>query len=313
MPEFQDPEIYRTILEALKIGLCVVDRQKKIIFWSDGAENITGYRRHEVVGHECVHNILKHCDGKRCELCGAHCPLTAVLRDARPVEATCSLHHKAGHRLFVHLQIVPLRDQHGSLIGAVETFEGRHLVPHPDRRQQSLGAHGFLDTITGVANQSMMQTRMRVALTTYLEMNVPFGILCVQPDQIERFRANYGQEATNSILRVTAQTLDNSIRPTDFVGRWGEDGFVVLLTNCKIDSLEAVRNRIRAIVASDSIDWWGEERRIAVSIEKTTAQAGDTLESLLQRVQQSFPTNSAEEKGLAAAASASDQSAPSAG
>jgi len=309
MPEFQDPEIYRTILEVLKIGLCVVDRQKKIVFWNDGAENITGYRRHEVVGHECVHNILKHCDGKRCELCGAHCPLTAALRDARPVEATCSLHHKAGHRLFVHLQIVPLRDQHGSLVGAVKTFEERHLAPHPDRRQDSLGAHGFLDTVTGVANQAMMQARMHAALVTFLELNVPFGVLCIQSNHIEEFRAKFGQEATNSILRVTAQTLENSIRPTDFVGRWGGEGFVVLLPNCKIASLEAVRDRILTMIASDSIDWWGEERRVAFQIEQTTGQAGDTAESLFQRVQQSFPTLSK----LALAAAAGDQSTPSAG
>jgi PAS domain-containing protein len=41
MPCFQDPEIYRDILDGLQIGVRVLDLQKKIVFWSDGAEKIT--------------------------------------------------------------------------------------------------------------------------------------------------------------------------------------------------------------------------------------------------------------------------------
>jgi hypothetical protein len=41
MPCFQDPEIYRDILDGLQIGVRVLDLQKKIVFWSDGAEKIS--------------------------------------------------------------------------------------------------------------------------------------------------------------------------------------------------------------------------------------------------------------------------------
>jgi len=62
MSSLHDPEICRTILESLPAGLCVVDMQKKIVFWSDGAERITGHLRHEVIGHSCVSETLLHCD-----------------------------------------------------------------------------------------------------------------------------------------------------------------------------------------------------------------------------------------------------------
>ena len=38
MSAFQDPEIYRDILNGLQIGVSVLDLGKKIVFWSDGAE-----------------------------------------------------------------------------------------------------------------------------------------------------------------------------------------------------------------------------------------------------------------------------------
>ena len=62
MSGFEDPETYRTIQESLQTGICVVDLRRTIVLWSDGAEQITGYLRHEVVGHECVDNMLPHCN-----------------------------------------------------------------------------------------------------------------------------------------------------------------------------------------------------------------------------------------------------------
>lgn len=46
MSAFDEFEACRNILESLLNGVCVVDMQKKIVFWSDGAEHITGHLRH---------------------------------------------------------------------------------------------------------------------------------------------------------------------------------------------------------------------------------------------------------------------------
>ena len=92
MPPFQDPEIYRDILDGLQIGVSVLDLQKKIVFWSDGAEQITGYARIDVLGHSCAENILLHCNQNSCEMCAGKCPLAAALHNAKPAEAISSIH-----------------------------------------------------------------------------------------------------------------------------------------------------------------------------------------------------------------------------
>ena len=298
MSGFQNPEIYRTILESLKTGICVADRERRIVLWNEGAESITGYLRHEVVGHGCRDNILRHCNGGSCELCGERCALTAVLHDAKPVEATGYLHHKAGHRLFVHLWVLPLRDDRGSVIGTVQCFEAR--IPNPDRRVSGVGA-GFLDTVTGVANHAVMRSRLRETLATFTEMNIPFGVLCIQLDGLDHFRANYGPEAETSILRVAAQTIVNSLRPTDYVGRWMTDQFVAILAGCRPASVEAIGDRIGRIVASGGIEWWGEELHLAVTVLKILPRAGEKLEALLERMERPFRENANGQKAIAAA------------
>jgi len=296
MPAFPDPEIYRTILEGLKTGICVVDRQRKILLWNDGAERITGYLRHEAVGHSCGDNILLHCDQKKCELCGDRCPLTAAFHDAKPVEAVGSLHHKSGHRTPVHGWIIPIRDEHGSIIAAAHSFDGQRVVPVPDRRDTDLAAYGCLDVLTGVANHAMMQSHLRETLGTFAELHVPFCIVCVQVDDLALFRASYGKEAATSLLRVVAQTLENTLRPTDFAGRWSEDQFLGILIGCTDAALSDVCQRIRRMMTNGGIQWWGEELSPAVSIGHTAAQAGDTTESLVQRAQQSLKENVARQR-----------------
>jgi PAS domain-containing protein len=49
MSAFDEFDVCRNILESLLTGVCVVDMQKRIVFWSSGAERITGRLRHEVI------------------------------------------------------------------------------------------------------------------------------------------------------------------------------------------------------------------------------------------------------------------------
>ena len=53
MLDLQSPETFRAALEGLQTGVCIVDRDRKINYWNDAAESITGYRRHDVVGRFC--------------------------------------------------------------------------------------------------------------------------------------------------------------------------------------------------------------------------------------------------------------------
>src|SRR5271166_393108 len=167
MSAFPDPETYRNILDGLQIGVSVLDLQKKIVSWSDGAEQITGYARIDVLGHSCTDNILLHCNQIGCEMCTETCPIATALHQARPVEAMSFIHHKSGHRTPVHTWAIPLRDKTGSIIGIIQTFEGEFAVAGPDPNDRSMKERGCLDDITGLPNQAMMQSHLREMLGTF--------------------------------------------------------------------------------------------------------------------------------------------------
>jgi diguanylate cyclase (GGDEF)-like protein/PAS domain S-box-containing protein len=288
MPAFQDPETYRDILNGLQIGVSVLDLQKKIVFWSDGAEQITGYSRIDVLGHSCTENILPHCSQSSCEMCTEKCPMATALHEAKPVEAMSLIHHKSGHRIPVHTWAIPLRDKRGSIIGIIQTFEGDFALASPDPNGRSMKEQGWLDDVTGLPNQAMMQSHLRETLGTFTEVHIPFGIVLLQVHDLGQFRASYGQGAARSILQVLARTLRNTVWPTDFVGSWSDGRFLVILMGCSEEALQTVSQRTLKTVASATIRWWGEDLSVAVSIGCTGARAGDTVESLLLRAQPTF-------------------------
>jgi diguanylate cyclase (GGDEF)-like protein/PAS domain S-box-containing protein len=287
MSALSEPEICRNILEGLPTGMCVIDMQKKIVFWSDGAERITGYLRHEVIGHSCVGEPLLHCDPPGCEFCSEECPLARAIETSHPAEATGFLHHKAGHEITVSTRAVPIHNERGSIIGAVETFENLQAAPSPDDRDAMRQSPDFTDAVTGLASWAMMLSNLQEMMAKYSKVQVLYAVLFFRVEGLTHFRASLGQEAASSLLRVIARTLESSLWITDFVGRWSDDQFLVILGGCREEAVGSVRERVRRTLAGESIEWWGERRSLPVSIGEASGQAEDTVELVLQRAQKS--------------------------
>lgn len=293
MSALSEPEICRNILESLPTGVCVIDMQKKIVFWSDGAERITGHLRHEVIGQSCVRQPLLHCDQPGCEFCSEECPLARAIKTAHPAEAAGFLHHKAGHEIPVNIRAVPIHNERGSIIGAVETFENLQSGPGPDERDVPRQMPDFSDPVTGVASRAMMLSHLRDAMSRFINVHVPFAVLFFQVEGLAHFRASLGSEAASSLLRVVARTLENNVWMMDFVGRWSDDQFLVILGGCPEQALGRVRERVRRSLAGEGIEWWGERRSLPVSIGEAVVQPEDSVEMVLERAKKSLEAVSA--------------------
>jgi diguanylate cyclase (GGDEF)-like protein/PAS domain S-box-containing protein len=285
MPAFQDPDVYRDILDSLQIGVSVLDLQTKIVFWNDGAAHITGYERLDVLGHLCTDNVLQHCNQQCCDMCAERCPISSVLHGGKALEATSFIHHKSGHRAPVHIWAIPLRDKHGSIIGLILTFEGEVEFNGPQPDDQRTKERGWLDLLTGLPNQAMMQSHLRETMGTFADLHVPFAVVVVEFRELSGFRARYGQEAATSMLKVLARTLRNSVWPTDFVGRWSENRFLVILCGCGEEALQAVVSRMHRMMSNANILWWGEELTLKTSAGYAGAIVGETVETLIQRAE----------------------------
>jgi len=283
--ELQSPEIYRTVLDSLETGVCVVDLEGKITFWSQGAANVAGYMHHEVIGRPCQDFISPHRrrqDGAQSDAKG---PFAGVLHEGRASMMAMRLRHKRGHQVPVLMHVAPVRNQHGSVIAVAASFDARSLGSLRDRGLRNALPLAGLDVSTGVANHSFSLFHLREHMASFVQYTVPFGILRVRANSLEQFCATYGREAASAVLLVIAQTLSNSFQPSDFVGRWGEDEFLVILGNCAGSAIRNIRDRTQKNLTSAEIRWWGESLKVPISIGCSWIELGDTIELLLSRAE----------------------------
>jgi diguanylate cyclase (GGDEF)-like protein len=214
------------------------------------------------------------------------------------------LRHKEGHPVHVLMRSAPIRDSHGSIMGIAESFDEQKFASDRDRNQHILIEHGCMDETTGIPNREFTQFHLDENLAGFTRYHLPFGIMCIQVDDFDHFRATYGKPAGDAILRVVAHTMRNSLRPSDFLGRWADDQFLAILMNCASGGAEKAGERIRKVVTSAGLQWWGDQLTVTTSAGYGIAQFGDTSDSLLLRAQDSLKQTSAKRTAAAAAAAA---------
>jgi PAS domain S-box-containing protein len=279
-----DPEIFQSVLNALHAAVYLVDRERKIIFWNQGAERITGYMRHEVLGRLFGEELLAYCDDAGSILQGSSCPLLGALHEGRPREAHVYLRHKAGHRLPVRVWAAPVRGRDGSIAGASESFEEVTSVISSDRHQSHLAMYGCLDAATGLPNRGFTLSHLRESLACHDEHHLPFGILLIQVEQLQPLKQSRGREAVDAILHVVAQSVKHASLDT-FLGRWSDAQFLAIVPDCNHVDLERAAHDIQGIVSRSAIHWWGDSLSVEVVVGRAMAEVGDTLDSLLERGQ----------------------------
>ena len=93
-----------------------------------------------------------------------------------------------------------------------------------------------------------------------------------------------GEYTTKTDARL-AQTLGNSLRPTDLLGRLSERTFLAVLTECKANEIESVAKRLTKMVSYTEIKWWGDKVSVTASFGGTSSAEGDTVDSIVSRAE----------------------------
>ncbi|MDG4476279.1 SpoIIE family protein phosphatase [Thiovibrio frasassiensis] len=128
------------ILAGVSHGVYVTDLERRIVYWNEAAEKITGWRAAEVLGRSCKDNILRHTDKEGRELCGKEsCPLyRAMVTGSGSIAPSLVFARKReGGRLPVQVSVSPIFNGLGTVIGGVEVFQDlSHRMRDLERARQ---------------------------------------------------------------------------------------------------------------------------------------------------------------------------------
>ncbi len=278
-----DSSLYKTVVDNLHEGVYLVDTERRITYWNNGAERISGFAAERVLGSCCADNILMHVDSEGTLLCRGHCPVADTVRDGQPRQADVYLHHREGHRVPVAVRVWAVRDEEGRITGAVEIFtdqaslvgrEAPDAVPRP-----------LHDPVTRVGARPYLEAKLRASLVEWKHHDVPTGVVLFDVDRLDGINARAGRRAGDRVLRMIASTLQHTLRESDLVGRWGDDEFLVILFNVTPSRLRVLAHRLRILVDNSHIVEGAVDLHATVSGGATLVRPGDEADGLVRRLE----------------------------
>lgn len=282
---FSESSLHQEILDSLQDGVYFVDRDRIIVFWNKGAENISGYSRLQVLGRPCHQNLLQHIDASGNLLCLTDCPLSRSMEDGQPREDRVYLLRADGTRVPVWLRVAPLVTAKGEITGAVEVFSDRSSLANSFDRVTSLERMSAIDRQMGIANRRYTEVHLRARIVEGFSFGISLGLFFIKIDHFHRISETYGREIGSRVLRTVADTLIYNLRPFDFIGRWDNQEVVVMLSNVGENGLLERADNLRMLVER-SVLMVGKPIRVTVSIGVTLIQQGDSLETWVERANQ---------------------------
>jgi diguanylate cyclase (GGDEF)-like protein/PAS domain S-box-containing protein len=276
-------QVFRTLVDKLSEGVYLTDKDRRIEYWNEGAERISGYSAEDVQGCCCSDNLLMHvdCDGR--SLCKGACPLAASMNDGVTRTDKVFLHHKEGHRVPVMVTTAPILNDEGWIIGGIETFHDVTTEMSALAQVEELKSQSLVCPLTSVGNRRYTTQVLAAKFDEMNRNNATTGLVFLDIDHFKSINDRYGHQVGDVTLKMVAQTLSNAMRSYDFVGRWGGEEFLVILPNTNRLQLRTISERLRALVEKSSTTISKGKLVVTISVGATVATPSDKVEMAVAR------------------------------
>ncbi len=275
-----------TLLNQTRDAVCCLDRDRRIVFWNEGAETITGFNRSDVLGKLCPEDIALLLDGEGKSIDPEKCPIRATMKDGTIRSVELYIRHRDDFRLPVFLRVVPVFKENGEIIGTAEIFTDMSPKVTIPLTVNELERTALIDIETGISNRKYLEMHLAARLDEFQKHNLPFGLINADVDHYNKLLERYGRFNAAKVLRMVARTIHKNIRYFDIVGRWNTDEFLIALLNIDETRLDIVSNKLRLLVAESYITMETGVLNATVSMGACLVQRYDTVDSLIKRTEQ---------------------------
>jgi diguanylate cyclase (GGDEF)-like protein len=153
------------------------------------------------------------------------------------------------------------------------------------RRERDMAHHlADHDALTGVLNRRALIKRMNDAATLARVQRQPLALIFLDMDHFKSVNDRYGHQTGDACLRTVAETIADELRPSDSVGRYGGEEFVVMLPATALEHAMTVAERIRLGIEALNIHARGNTVQTTVSMGVAClAGPQDSIDDLISR------------------------------
>lgn len=228
------------ILNSLEEAILVVSNKNKIVFYNKaflrmwGIESIPTFNREELmeIARDKVDNYIEFVDR-----------LERVYKNPSDVYRDI-LHMKDGsvfERMFKPIEVQGMQD--------LRMWVSRNVTERK-KLEDKLTTMATIDNLTGLMNRAKAEESLKREIYVARRYSTPLSVLFIDIDFFKRINDTYGHATGDEVLMEIANTLQNLIRESDRLYRWGGEEFLISCPKTDIDEAKALAQRINSRVGA---------------------------------------------------------------
>lgn len=164
-----------------------------------------------------------------------------------------------------------------------ELDEYRQATQSLSSKLEQTEAKALVDALTNVLNRNAYNMKISQMVRESSRTNGVFCLLVIDIDHFKKFNDNYGHKAGDRVLRSVAASIQESLRASDLVFRYGGEEFVVLLGGANLENAIKLAEKIRKGVEKDYYIDKERKMKVTVSLGVACIHPDDTELSLFER------------------------------
>lgn len=138
------------------------------------------------------------------------------------------------------------------------------------------------DHLTGIANRRHFQDIAKRELIRLASSGSDAALIMFDLDHFKRINDCFGHEAGDTVLRRVVHTVQETVRPMDFVGRFGGEEFLILLPDTTCDTALEIAERVRKRIEGMRCRYDGQTIDVTVSVGVAEWDGAATLDDLIR-------------------------------
>lgn len=152
-----------------------------------------------------------------------------------------------------------------------------------NRYQRRLEEMATTDKLTGLANRQAFGVLVPPAIRESARNNTPMLAILMDIDHFKSVNDRFGHAAGDVVLEQVGQVIQQSLRSSDFVFRWGGEEFLVIVKSRAEGQGQAVADKIRRAVGTKRIEHGGTVIGVTISAGVAAYRKDEPVEEWLAR------------------------------
>ncbi len=257
----QELALAASVFENTEEAIIITDTDKRTVSVNGAFEKIYGYTLEEIQGKTL--NMIR--SGKQ----DVHFykQMWNAIESEGVWQGKLFNKTKSGQIIPVWSTIKAVKDKDGKLINYIAVQTDLREI---EGIQDEINYLAYHDQLTGLYNRAHFEEYLHHAIALAKRKGEHIALLFIDLDRFKIINDTLGHDIGDEVLVEVAKRLQNTLRESDFISRWGGDEFVVILENIN-------QSADSAKTASHLINILKEPIEIATHSLTTTASIGITL------------------------------------